>query len=189
MFKKCQPLQNWKDMGNDNLEEIGSLSLSMVSLQRTGGDCTGKTTFLADLTMKERFIFFQQVFLYWTKSNKKQFNNTFLPDSPDSSQTKSFVFTRFRQQTSWWDDAHHNAWWCLFIISQEFSSNSLIISFRLNQFANFFTKTFIRKNASWDTLVISAIDFKHDHWSLQMTLENIRQNVRHQVFWSHLVNL
>ena len=50
------------------------------------------------------------------------------------------------------------------INSREFSLNQLIISFRLNQFTNSFTKTFIRKNASLDTLVISRIDFRHDHY-------------------------
>ena len=42
-----------------------------------------------------------------------------------------------------------------FINSAEFSLNTLIIFFRLNQFPNSVAKTFIRRTASRDTLVIN----------------------------------
>ena len=49
------------------------------------------------------------------------------------------------------------------IIFREFGLNRLIVSLRLNLFTNSFFETFIREKKSCGSLVISKIDFKHDH--------------------------
>ena len=52
------------------------------------------------------------------------------------------------------------------------------MSLGLNHFTNSFTKTFIRKKASYVLLMNSRIDFRHDHCKWKI--------LGHQVFRSHL---
>ena len=66
------------------------------------------------------------------------------------------------------------------IISRDrkFSLNPLVFSFRLNQFMNGFTENFIRKRASWDTLVISTTD------SVGLISEMITANEKYKAKWT-----
>ena len=75
------------------------------------------------------------------------------------ARSKSFVETGSRHQTL------RNNGVCSVHKLSRIQHRPVIISFRINQFTNGFTKIFTRKKASCDA---SKIDFKHDHCKRKM---------------------
>ena len=157
LFHQCKHSweQDGKTLGTNLVQEV----VEVVQVSVSEGFLHNGDNFLASFTMKERNTVFLQVFLPWTRSDStsyfclivwgqnllKEVSCILLDPASSRHQTLCTKTMMFVQS----------------IICQALSLKQLIISLRLNQFM----KTFIRKKASFDTLAISRLDFRHDNCS------------------------
>ena len=123
--------------------------------------CTRETHSLQAVQCGRGMLFSFKIYCQGHKATQQITNFCLIDsDSPESYQRSLPYFLDPGIKR----DAHDDGVWSVHDISRlKIGLNPLIVSFCLNRFTNGFTKTFIRKKASLDTLAISRTGFRYDH--------------------------